>query len=335
MISYSHPAHQDIPAIVAVWNASMPAAFPLTERLLHQTLHEDPYREPGGEWIARDSQRPEGQNIIGWVLSKSMKTAGPEVGRFQNRGGIGALCVHPDYQRQGIGSALADRAEEWLQQNGAPRSLLYFPHHLLPGVPAECTAALEFWQQRGYGQNGWVEHYDLWRELNDYQLPSKVLEALKNNPTVEIRPARKEDTLLMLSFLEQEFPGAWTYTTRAHFKHGGNPADFIIAIETQGTASHSCREVIGFCHTADFRSQRLIPGTFWFPLLGEKFGGLGPIGMGQTQRKRGLGLALCALAIEDLQKRGVQQMAIDWTTLLDFYGRLGFSVWKRYLQPQP
>ena len=153
---------------------------------------------------------------------------------------------------------------------------------------------------------------------------------MRDNPTVEIRAARADDVAPLVEFLSREFPGAWTYSTRKHFEHDGNPADFIIAVESVGQEL----EVIGFCHTADFRSKRLIPGTYWFPLLGEHFGGLGPIGMGQAQRKRGLGLALCALAIDDLKQRGVQQMAIDWTTLVDFYGKLGFSVWKRYLQPQ-
>jgi hypothetical protein len=44
-----------------------------------------------------------------------------------------------------------------------------------------------------------------------------------------------------------------------------------------------------------------------------------------------LGLALCAVAVDDLKRRGVEQMAIDWTTLIAFYEQLGFSVWKRYL----
>jgi predicted N-acetyltransferase YhbS len=67
-------------------------------------------------------------------------------------------------------------------------------------------------------------------------------------------------------------------------------------------------------------------------LLGKFYGGLGPLGIAKAHRKRGLGLAIVALAVEDLKKRGVQRMCIDWTTLTDFYGKLGFEVWKRYRQ---
>ncbi|MBV9470986.1 MAG: hypothetical protein JOZ57_17250, partial [Abitibacteriaceae bacterium] len=63
-------------------------------------------------------------------------------------------------------------------------------------------------------------------------------------------------------------------------------------------------------------------------------GGLGPVGMAAAHRKRGLGLAITAMAVWNLKQRGVRQMAIDWTSLVDFYGKLGFSVWKRYLQAE-
>jgi hypothetical protein len=54
--------------------------------------------------------------------------------------------------------------------------------------------------------------------------------------------------------------------------------------------------------------------------------------LGKAQRKRGLGLALTAIAVADLKKRGVEKMAIDWTNLIAFYEQLGFRVWKRYWQ---
>jgi ribosomal protein S18 acetylase RimI-like enzyme len=314
---YSHATHEDVTQIVALWNATFGEQWPLTERLFLQTVEGDPFYEAEGTWLARD-----GEQVVGYVLTKSMKTAGPEMGRFQGRGGIGALLVHPEYQRRCIGTELLRRAEEYLTANNSPLTLLYYPHHILPGVPDECTAARAFFEKHGY--TNWRECVDLMRDLRDFELPKKVLRALEQNPTVEIRPARADESAPIIDFVKREFPGGWTYSTKSHFARGGKPSDIIIAVEND--------EVIGFCHTADFNSNWLLPSTYWFPLLGEKFGGLGPVGLANDHRKRGLGLALTAMAVDNLKKRGVEKMAIDWTNLIAFYEQLGFEVWKRYWQ---
>lgn len=316
-IEYSHPTREDAPAIVELWNAAFGPSWPLTERLLLQTLEGDPFYEAEGCWIAHDGER-----VVGYVLSKSMQNAGPELGRFQGRGGIGALCVHPDYRRRGIGTELLNRAEEYLTAHKSPLTLLYYPHHILPGIPDECAAARVLFEKHGY--TNWRECVDLKRGLEDYVVPEKVLHAMEQNPAVEIRPAREDESTQVIDFVAREFPGGWMYSTKNHFARGGKASDIIIAVENG--------EVIGFCHTADFNSNWLLPSTYWFPLLGEKYGGLGPVGLAKDHRKRGLGLALTALAVEDLKQRGVLRMAIDWTNLIAFYEQLGFQVWKEYWQ---
>ena len=316
MTEFPHPNSSDIPALLDLWNACLPN-FPLSDKLLRQSMLDDPYYERDGCFIARDKEQ-----IIGWVMAKSMRRAGAEIGRFQNRGGIGALCVHPDFQRHGLGTQLLTRAENWLDKNGSPLTTLYFPHHLLCGVPVECEAALQLFRKRGLNQ--WHETYDLKRDLHDFQMPPQVLAALQNQPDVEIRPLQESESAPLMEFVLREFPGTWDYSTRDHFRHQGAASDFMVAVENG--------VVIGFCHTNDFRSARLISSTHWHGALGEKFGGLGPIGMAKSERKRGLGLALCAVAVEDLRARGVETMCIDWTGLIEFYSKLGFEVWKTYLQ---
>lgn len=317
MPRFEHPTPADTAAILDLWNAAFGPEWPLTERLLRQTLDHDPYYENEGCWVAR-----EGDRVVGWVLSKSMRTAGPEVGRFQGKGGIGALCVDPDYQRQGIGGELLDRAEAFLTANGAAPNTLYFPHHLLPGIPAENEAAIAFFRKRGY--EGFNECVDLKRDLADYELPAKAVAAIEANPSVELRQAREDEAEKLIAFAGAEFPGGWPYALRGHFKRGSAASDIVVAVEND--------EIIGFCFTADWRSPWLLPNTYWHPLLGENYGGLGPIGIGKAHRKRGLGLALCAKSVEILKQKGVQSMAIDWTTLIAFYEQMGFKVWKTYVQ---
>jgi predicted N-acetyltransferase YhbS len=306
-----------IPELCAVWNAAFGADWPLSQRLLRQTVEDDDLFESEGVFIARD-----GDKIIGWILSKTNRNGGPEIGRFAGRGGIGAWCVLPSHQKRGVGTALLEHAERFLRAANVAPNTLYFPHHLLPGVPLQCEAALRLLEARGYTVK--EEHFDLQRDLTNWQMPEKARAAIEQNSTVEFRPAREDEREVLCDFVGREFPGPWTYSTRGHFARGGAAHDFVVAVE-EG-------EILGFCHIGDWNSARLIPSTYWFPLLGERFGGLGPIGIAKEQRKRGLGLAICGAAVDELVARGATAMAIDWTTLEDFYGQLGFAVWKRYRQ---
>ena len=317
MISLSSATPHDIAALVDLWNAAFGPGFPATERLLRQTLEHDPYLEPEGNLVARDGNR-----IVGWVLAKSMAHVDEPMAEFRGRGGIGALCVLPEFQRCGIGTLLADRAEALLAAKGSKVGTLYFPHHFLPGVPLENTAALEFFKKRGYTGGGLA--HDLWRDITEYSVPDKVWATLRSETQVEIRPALPGEEAALQEMVTREFSAGWSYSTRFHFVHGGRPSDIIVAVEKG--------EIIGFCHTVDFTSNWLLPNVYWHHLLGPFYGGLGPIGLAAAHRGRGLGLALTALAVADLKGRGVTRMGIDWTGIVDFYAQLGFSVWKTYSQ---
>ena len=47
-----------------------------------------------------------------------------------------------------------------------------------------------------------------------------------------------------------------------------------------------------------------------------------------------MGLALLVRALEQLRDWGAKETVIDWTDLLDFYGRCGFTPWLRYVLAQ-
>ncbi len=264
--------------------------------------------------MARDGGR-----IVGWVLAKALTDPPPVLHEYRGRGGIGALVVHPDCQRQGIGRELLARAEAFLAASGVATSGVYYPHHFVPGIPAECESAMVFFRKHGY--EGFHECVDLIRDLNGWAPPANAFARRSESPTVTIRPLVDGEQSALIEFVRCEFSAGWAYSTHCSVEHG-EIADFVVAVE------HS--EIIGFCHTWTWQSALLGGSTHWHPLLDEQWGGLGPIGLGAAHRKRGLGLALLCESVLHNQRRGVQRMAIDWTTLVDFYCGIGFRVWKRY-----
>jgi len=51
----------------------------------------------------------------------------------------------------------------------------------------------------------------------------------------------------------------------------------------------------------------------------------------EAVREKGIGLALAARVTELLQQRGLGMSYVGWTWLVDWYGRLGYRVWREYV----
>ena len=53
-------------------------------------------------------------------------------------------------------------------------------------------------------------------------------------------------------------------------------------------------------------------------------------GCGGERTGRGIGIGMVAVGSEVLRDRGVGNCHIDWTRIVDFYGKLGYTVWREY-----
>lgn len=310
-----------MPALSDLWNRVRGDRFPMSQRLMEQNCLGDPFFRPQGGLVALQDER-----VVGWAHTKVIHDPPEELAALTGLGSIGAFCVAPDCGEE-VRDALYERAEAYLLSAGARRiSLVAFPYHFMPGIPSEEDDLIEFFAARGY--TGWGEAVDLMRDITDFEPHPKAVAAmeLESNAGVAIHPCGDGEVEGLLSFLSREFPSGWLYTTRLHFTQGGASEDFVIAVE------HG--EVIGFCHTHREESPMLSGSTYWFPLLRPPWGGLGPIGVAASVRGRGLGLALLCEGVMHLRRRGIREMAIDWTGLVDFYGMIGFQVWRRYKQAE-
>ncbi len=306
------------PSVVALWDAAMGEEFPLTERLLRQNTEGDARWRPADGFVAVAGRRP-----VGFAFTVVDSDLLPGWGSgTRARGWISAFAVHPAHRGQGCGRALLAGAEEHLRQAGAREiSVGADPHHLFPGVPVGFAPARALLKSLGYSEGG--HSYDVMRDIGGFTMPSQVEECLRSQPQVTIRPCAGAQVPGLVGFLEREFPGGWLSITRWYLDRGGAPEDIIIMLDGDS--------VEGFCHVNHGGSNWLGPNVYWHRLLGPTYGGLGPIGISASHRGRGLGFALLCRSVAHLQRLGVRRMCIDWTDLLDFYGKIGFRPWKEYV----
>jgi len=69
----------------------------------------------------------------------------------------------------------------------------------------------------------------------------------------------------------------------------------------------------------------------YFPYsLPRPWGQLGFIGVAESVRGQGMGLFLLDAGLRRLRDNGVNGCVIDWTDLLDFYGKAGFAPYHKW-----
>jgi len=308
------------PAVVGLWNRALGQEFPLRQRLWRQQTAGDPSFRSGDALVAVEN----GQ-VVGLVLAKLFREEYESCAAYRHMGWISALVVDPDWQGRGIGKALLEQAEAHLRSAGVANVRLggsFF--HFLPGVPTTQPAVRAFFEHRGYTFLAEPDH-DVIGDLSDFRSPPSVEAALAQaGPSFTIGPTRRGEEAAVLAFVDAEFPGRWWYETKLFFEDGGDPADVVLLREG--------REVVGFAHVFHPRSVVIGPSVYWAPLLGRRYGGLGPIGIAERLRGQGLGLGLLCRSLEYLRFLGVRRCVIDWTGLVDFYGKAGFTIWKSYWQ---
>jgi GNAT superfamily N-acetyltransferase len=310
----------DTPALIALWNQALGDRFPLSERLWRENVEGDPNWRPDDGLALRLADG----TTIGFALTRRFHQpdAYPAMAPVRDLGWIMALVIAPQHTGQGHGSQLLAAAEQHLREQGATHCDLGGSlGHFLPGPPADDERALRFWQRHGYQPDRLV--HDLHRSLADWQ-PTP----LNLSGGWRCTPGQPGQEAALLTFLDVSFPGRWHYHLADSLARGAHIEDVALLLAPDDTVS-------GFAATWHFASPLLGPATNWHPALGPQFGGLGPLGIAVSARGHGRGLALVAAATTFLHQRGVTECAIDWTTLLDFYGRLGFAPWRSYWRCTP
>jgi GNAT superfamily N-acetyltransferase len=294
------------PALMAIWQQAAGDRHPLPEAIWEELTTFDPNVRPEDIRVAVEEGQP-----IGFALTKRMRDA-DVLPRFEDRGWIALMAVDPAHQRRGVGTALLADAERHLAGVGARAVTVGDSlHHAMPGVPAALPGARAFFQARGYVPT--QEVWDVRGDVRGSAFPDLPPDAI----TRLVGPGEEGQ---LLEFLGQTFPGRWTRDL-AHYLLEGRPVWHVMGLFVDGRLQ-------------GFAQLHLpgTPGTLRWAGFNPRVAALGPIGVSEAVRGRGLGLALLRSGLAYLGTLGASETVIDWTTLLDFYGRVGFRPWLSYQQ---
>jgi ribosomal protein S18 acetylase RimI-like enzyme len=301
--------------LVELWYKELGKQYPMREKLFQQNSFDDlNVFFPGSFFVLGK----EGQ-VVGFIVSKIWQEKREDVVLGKGIGWIQAILVDAEYRNLGIGSILLQKAEAALKENGIQKIVLgRDPWHYFPGIPEEYIQVEEWFVKRGYSYSKSV--HDLYRNNHEDDKEEKLPQC--DDVTFRLLGADDEDTFI--TFMHRCFPGRWEYETIHYFQRQGTGREFVV-LEKGG-------QIIGFCRLNDSKSPLIAQNTYWSPLFSTELGGIGPLGIDREYRKHGYGLAIVQAAIYFLHQRGIKNIVIDWTELIDFYAKLGFNVWKSYSQ---
>lgn len=294
----------DFERLARFWNGFYPERYRIDADLLRQKTVEC----PAFDWGASGVEVADGE-ILGFAILKKAATSlydGPD----KDTAHLAALA----YREPEFGIDLISDVKRLLRNRGVNR--LTFgadANHFFPGCPTDCPAIQGFLMVEGFEATG--EVVDLERNLKDYTNPSPSPEG------DEHRRLKEADLPALEAFLAREFPGRWRHDVMHQVQVQGPSTVFGLLRD---------KKVEGFALLQDSSQRVPIGGAVWRNDLGAQWGSLGPIGISKSFRGQGSGHALLGAALSDLRDRGVQQCIIDWTTLIDFYGRHGFEPTRKY-----
>jgi predicted N-acetyltransferase YhbS len=296
----------DFQGLVDVWNSFYPKRYRVDPIILRSNTIDCAMFDWGASFI-HEGEGPS----QGFVSIKKSAPGHAYAGIKSDVAHLSAIA----YAEPEVAVDLLAESKKVLKNRGV--SKLVFGqdlHHFFPGCPTDCHSLSNFLMVEGFERHG--EACDLERDLSDYEAQSPAPDG------VEMRRLTEGDVPRLDDFLGEEFPGRWRHDVMAVIEAEKRP-DMVFGM-------FKGNKVIGFAFLQDEEVKKPVNGGVWRSDLGEKWGGLGPIGVAENIRGHGYGHALLGAALADQRARGVRRCIIDWTGLVDFYGKHGFRVTRRY-----
>ena len=298
----------DLASVLRLLRRALPRE-PIAEASFTRKVLLDPNFDATGALTASDASG----ETVGFLLALARRRPLEDGPADTDRGWITLFAVAEETRRQGIGTALFDRAEAWLWQRGCQAVWIspYAPNYWTPGVDeAAYPDALAFLHGRGY--ETLARPLSMEAALSaGWETPGWAKERRNDLERMSIRMARFQPrhAVELTDFLHREFPGDWqryVRETMLDIVAQRRPADEL-------TLAFEGETLLGFAQSE-----------------GERFG---PFGVAASARGRGVGAALLFYALDGMRARGHKTAWFLWTddaTANRLYRSAGFEETRRY-----
>jgi predicted N-acetyltransferase YhbS len=138
-----------------------------------------------------------------------------------------------------------------------------------------------------------------------------------------VRPGQPGEEEALLTFLRREFPGRWRYDCEEALRNGQRFSDYMLLWTERG---------VDACCVLTFADSMRPIERFYPYQLPRPWGQLGTVGVSVDRRGRGYGLAVVDAGLRRLHNNGINGCVIDWTGIVGFYAKFGFTPYREYQQ---
>jgi GNAT superfamily N-acetyltransferase len=297
--------------IYQIWNDEYGNIYPISAELFNRNI-ENMY--PKASYVAIKDEK-----IVGFVIGKVWHDS-YVIKNYNGIGWISLIYVTPKYRKQGIGSALLDKATIALKDFGVHTINLGKDYNnFFPGLPIDLTKYRTWFEKRGFEFT--YQTHDLITRNNKNKF--KIV-----NNNYKFTSALGFDKDLVIKFIETYWPGRWTKEAVDYYNNGGNGNEYLLCLNDKN-------EICGFAKVCfpNTLEKHMSYSLTWRTRF-EALGGIGPLGIAPDLRGQHLGYDIVVSSLNNLINFGISDIIIDWTGLLEFYRKMGFEVWKVYFYLQ-
>ncbi len=293
---------EDEKEVVALWNRCLPRDE-ISLTVFRRKIILDPNFDTRGCIVAVVKKR-----VVGFMLAIHRRYPYFDLGLEVEKGWITVFFVHPDLQRQGIGTNMLESAEKFLTGQSVRHISVsdYTPNYFFPGVDLDAYAAgHHFLKHHKYVK---IENvYGMGRSLVDFEVPREMEELSKKlgEGGFCVTLFQPQFTMQVLEFLRDHYPGDLFRVAMERMTEDPECDEILVALKDN--------QVVGFSH-----------------FLGERFG---PFGINPEYTGRGLGPLLYYQTVQQMRKKGRHNLWCAWTSgrAKDFYYRVGLKVLRRHV----